>query len=113
MNLRKRKDPMAKSTRDQARSEGLERTAYVLKYLSDPTRLKVVAHLSESGESNVTELTAAVGTSQPAMSHHLSLMLACGLVSRRRQGKHNFYKIGSVPGVDLAAIVAASIPVRP
>ena len=33
--------------------------------------------------------------SQPAVSHHLTLMRGVGLVDFRREGKHNFYHLAS------------------
>jgi ArsR family transcriptional regulator len=32
---------------------------------------------------------------QPAVSHHLTLLRMTGLVGFRRQGKHNFYRVES------------------
>lgn len=57
---------------------------------SDATRLKLLFLLGE-GERHVTDMCAALGMGQPALSHHLALMRYSGLVLPRRQGKHNFY----------------------
>ena len=51
--------------------------------------------LSQRGEINVSTLGAALGQSQPATSHHLTLLRATGLVSYRRDGKHNYYFLTS------------------
>ena len=61
--------------------------------LADPTRLRVLARLAERGH-NVGELCEALGgMSQPAVSHHLALLRASGLVTPSREGKFNFYDL--------------------
>jgi DNA-binding transcriptional ArsR family regulator len=34
-----------------------------------------------------------LGLSQSAVSHHLALLRAAGLVGYRREGQHNYYRI--------------------
>jgi DNA-binding transcriptional ArsR family regulator len=76
-------------------SPEIRRVAELLKQVSDPTRLQVLMLLSER-ERNVTELCTDLGSqSQPAVSHHLTLLRMSGLVSFRRDGKHNFYRVDS------------------
>ena len=43
------------------------------------------------GETHVSALCQFVGQSQPAVSHHLTLLRMAGLVASRREGKFNFY----------------------
>ena len=71
----------------------LDIAANNFKLLSDATRLKVIHLLCVKGERNVTELCTDVGQSQPAVSHHLSLLRMAGFIESRRDGKHNFYSI--------------------
>lgn len=63
--------------------------------LADEHRLKIVLALAQDGELNVTALCRLVRQSQPAVSHHLTLMRMVGLVSFRRDGKHNYYYLAS------------------
>jgi ArsR family transcriptional regulator len=63
--------------------------------LGDENRLRILLLLSQRGEINVSTLGAALGQSQPATSHHLTLLRATGLVSYRRDGKHNYYFLTS------------------
>jgi len=63
-----------------------------LKQVSDPTRLQVVLMLSE-GEKHVGALSGELNQSQPAVSHHLAMLRAAGLLDSRRDGKHNFYSV--------------------
>ena len=67
----------------------------VFKMLADEHRLKIVLALARDRELNVTALCRLVRQSQPAVSHHLTLMRMIGLVGFRRDGKHNFYYLAS------------------
>jgi ArsR family transcriptional regulator, arsenate/arsenite/antimonite-responsive transcriptional repressor len=73
----------------------------VFKMLADEHRLKIVLALAQDGELNVTALCSLVRQSQPAVSHHLTLMRMIGLVGYRREGKHNFYYLASTYVRDL------------
>jgi DNA-binding transcriptional ArsR family regulator len=52
--------------------------------LSDPTRRAILARLA-GGDATVSELTAPFNVSQPAISKHLKVLEAAGLVSRSRR----------------------------
>jgi ArsR family transcriptional regulator len=67
----------------------------VFKLLSDESRLKILLAVAEYGEMNVSSLCEMLGQSQPAVSHHLTLLRMVGLVGFRREGKHNFYRLES------------------
>jgi ArsR family transcriptional regulator len=73
----------------------LHRMKDVFKMLADEHRLKIVLALAQDGELNVTALCRLVSQSQPAVSHHLTLMRMIGLVGFRRDGKNNFYYLAS------------------
>jgi ArsR family transcriptional regulator, arsenate/arsenite/antimonite-responsive transcriptional repressor len=73
----------------------LHRLKDVFKMLADEHRLKIVLALAQQGELNVTALCRIVGQSQPAVSHHLTLMRMVGLLGFRRDGKHNYYHLAS------------------
>jgi len=73
----------------------LNRMTAVFKLLSDPSRLKIVLALAQDGELHVSALCELLGQSQPAVSHHLTLMRMVGLVGYRRDGKHNYYHLAS------------------
>jgi ArsR family transcriptional regulator len=74
----------------------LEDLADVFQILSDPHRLKILAALARNSTMNVTDLWKLLGQSQPAVSHHLSLMRANKLVRCDRRGKNNFYRLDFV-----------------
>lgn len=65
----------------------------VFKLLADETRLRILCYLMQTKELNVRSLCELLDQSQPAVSHHLALMRATGLVDSRRDGKNNFYRI--------------------
>jgi ArsR family transcriptional regulator len=77
-------------------SEGtIKSLSEVFKLLSDCSRLKILLALARDGEMHVSALCDLLGQSQPAVSHHLTLMRMSGLVGYRRDGKHNFYHVDS------------------
>jgi ArsR family transcriptional regulator, arsenate/arsenite/antimonite-responsive transcriptional repressor len=63
--------------------------AQVFRLLADESRLKILMALAQDGELHVTALCDLLGQTQPAVSHHLTLLRMVGLVSYRRDGKHN------------------------
>jgi DNA-binding transcriptional ArsR family regulator len=65
----------------------------LFKLFSDETRLKILAHLLQARELHVRALCELIGQSQPAVSHHLGLLRAAGLIEARRSGKHNYYRL--------------------
>jgi len=52
--------------------------------LADPTRRAILARLAD-GDASVLELTAPFQVSQPAISKHLRVLEAAGLISRSRK----------------------------
>jgi DNA-binding transcriptional ArsR family regulator len=56
----------------------------VFSALADPTRRAILARLTE-GDANVAELAAPFSMSQPAISRHLKVLEAAGLISRHRR----------------------------
>jgi DNA-binding transcriptional ArsR family regulator len=85
------------------RTKAFQRAASLLKQFSDPTRLQIIALLSER-EHHVGGLCEHCHMSQPAMSHHLTLLRLVGLIERRRHGKNNFYTLTDI-GYRLSKIV--------
>lgn len=69
--------------------------AEVFKLLADKSRLKILLSLAQDGELHVSALCDLLDQSQPAVSHHLTLLRMAGLVGYRRDGKHNFYRVES------------------
>jgi DNA-binding transcriptional ArsR family regulator len=53
--------------------------------LSDPTRRSILARLAK-GEATVMELAEPFDMTQPAVSRHLKVLEAAGLILRRAEG---------------------------
>ena len=67
----------------------------IFRMLADESRLKILLALAEEGEMHVSSLCELLDQSQPAVSHHLTLLRMAGLVGYRRDGKHNYYRVES------------------
>src|SRR5262249_24310938 len=77
-----------KAEREAAlRHRRAQQAAALLKQVSAPTRLHVLLLLAE-GERHVGALCEVLEHSQPATSHHLSLLRHGGLIAPRREGKN-------------------------
>ena len=60
--------------------------------LADPTRRAIVARLAR-GEAGVLDLAAPFPVSQPAISKHLKVLEAAGLVTRRRDAQRRLCRL--------------------
>jgi len=80
------------------------------KLLADETRLRILLFLVEQRELNVRSLCEVLKLSQPAVSHHLALLRADGLVECRRDGKHNYYRVLPQRFGELIGKIAAAVP---
>ncbi len=82
----------------------------LFKALGDPTRLRVVALLAH-GELCVCHIQDALALSQPAVSRHLSVLRAAGVVEPHRAGSWVYYRLvrQADPGAErqMRALVAA------
>jgi ubiquinone/menaquinone biosynthesis C-methylase UbiE/DNA-binding transcriptional ArsR family regulator len=61
-----------------------------LKAAGEPTRLRILALLSEA-ELTVSDFTEILGQSQPRISRHLRLLAEAGLLQRFREGSWAFF----------------------
>lgn len=68
----------------------------VFKQLSDGSRLRLFWLLCHCEEC-VTNLSAMLGMSSPAISHHLRQLKSAGLVTSRREGKEVYYRASQAP----------------
>ncbi len=76
-------------------NDTIARMTKIFKLLADESRMKILLALAQDGEMHVSALCGILGQSQPAVSHHLTLMRLTGLVNFRRDGKNNFYRLES------------------
>ena len=69
--------------------------ADALAAIADPVRLRILSMVAsaEGGELCACDIPAAVGRSQPTVSHHLGRLRTARLVANRRDGKQVFYSL--------------------
>ena len=65
----------------------------VLKSIAHEGRLLVLCYLGEAGELSVGELVHRIGLSQSALSQHLAVLRADGLVTTRRDAQTIYYRL--------------------
>ncbi|MBQ9064906.1 MAG: winged helix-turn-helix transcriptional regulator [Blautia sp.] len=80
-----------KIMRSMPDAETVSNVADALKQLGDPSRLRIFWLLCHTEEC-VTDIAEYVEMSSPAVSHHLRLLKAAGLITSRRAGKEMLYK---------------------
>ena len=56
----------------------------ICKALSDTNRLEIVRMLSDGEKFNIT---------QPTLSHHMKILVDCGIVNDRKEGKRHYYSL--------------------
>lgn len=71
--------------------------------LSDGTRRSILSHLAEHGESSVTELAAPFAMSQPAISRHLKVLQAAGLIERHSDRQRRLATLNAEAMTDAVA----------
>lgn len=67
-----------------------------LSALSDPTRRAIIDMLA-NGESSVLKIAEPFKMSLPAVSKHLKILEAAGLISRRVDGRVHSFKLVALP----------------
>lgn len=72
-----------------------ERIAVLLKSLADPTRLRVLSHVTAQGCDSVCacDLVDVLEISQPTISHHLKKLVEAGLLTRQQRGRWAHYSV--------------------
>jgi DNA-binding transcriptional ArsR family regulator len=80
----------------------------VYKALADPTRRALLDELAERDDQTLFELCArlatrhAVASSRQAVSQHLDVLVAAGVVVTRREGRYKFHRLDPGPMEHLA-----------
>jgi DNA-binding transcriptional ArsR family regulator/protein-L-isoaspartate O-methyltransferase len=84
----------------------LTATSALLRLLSDPTRMRLLA-LLEREELTVAELSSVLRLAQPRVSTHLAKLKEAGLVRDRRAGVSAYYRFNGEPGTKSATLMEA------
>lgn len=68
----------------------------VFQAIACPTRRRLIDALS-CGESNVSDLVAALDITQSAVSQQLAILKRSGLVGERAEGRFRYYRLRATP----------------
>lgn len=84
-----------------------ETLATALQALADPARLRLLSLIASRPDSEACgcDLTAAVGLSQPTVSHHLKVLHEAGLLDRERRGRWVYFKVRPEPLASLRSVL--------
>jgi ArsR family transcriptional regulator len=66
--------------------------AKLFKALSDPSRLEIIDILS-CGEKCACDILENFEFTQPTLSHHMKVLMECGLVNARKEGLWSYYSL--------------------
>lgn len=69
-----------------------EDVALICKALSDANRLEIVRILSD-GETCGCKLLEKFKITQPTLSHHMKILVECGLVNDTKEGRWHHYSL--------------------
>jgi len=83
----------------QKSEAALAASAQLIGIFAEKIRRQIIIALGNSGNGlNVTDITALVNISRPAVSHHLRLMREAGVIEMRSNGvEHIYYLTLSAP----------------
>jgi DNA-binding transcriptional ArsR family regulator len=70
----------------------VELIARRFRVLGEPMRIKLLDRL-RGGEATVNELAEALASSQQNVSKHLAVLAEVGILGRRKDGTHVYYRI--------------------
>src|SRR5579864_2691650 len=86
----------------------IELVAERFRILGEPVRIRLLQEL-QSGEKNVSELVAAVGSTQPNVSKHLRILQEAGIIGRRQKGNNVFCYLADESVFELCDAVCSSL----
>lgn len=75
--------------------EAAENLARTLRAVADPTRLQLLSMIAGAADEEVSvgDLAAALGFSQPTVTHHLKILVEDGVLERQQRGKYVWHSI--------------------
>lgn len=74
-------------------ADEVRRVTDLFRLLGDPTRVRLLYALVESGEMCVCDLAATIGVPETSVSHALRLLRTAGIVRARRGGRMVYYSL--------------------
>jgi len=94
--------------RTKMTAQSIDLVAERFRTLGEPMRLRLLETL-RAGESSVGELVDRTGGGQANVSKHLQILLAGGLVARRKEGTTVLYSLADPSVFRLCDIVCGSV----
>jgi DNA-binding transcriptional ArsR family regulator len=91
--------------------EVFEKAADLFAVLSTPIRIRIISELCQ-GEKNVGQMLENIDIAQPNMSQHLNIMYRSGVLGKRRQGAHMFYRIADESAVMVCRAVCTQLAIE-
>jgi DNA-binding transcriptional ArsR family regulator len=76
--------------------------------LSDPLRVRLLDQLRD-GEQTVNALAGQLGAGQQNVSKHLAVLTDAGMIARRKEGTHVYYRIADDGVFDLCEQICGSL----
>ena len=71
-----------------------ERLVKIYKALGEPTRLQIVNKLANAPEMACNEMIDELDIqSNSTLTHHLKLLIDCGLLVVKKEGKYRYYSL--------------------
>ena len=65
--------------------------------LGDPNRLRIIIRLCDGGPLSITQIAEAIPVSRQAVTKHLLVLEAVGLVGSHRQGRERIWIVRTEP----------------
>jgi ArsR family transcriptional regulator len=88
--------------------ELVELVARRFRLIGEPMRVRLLDRL-RTGEASVNELAAELGTSQQNVSKHLCVLADAGILGRRKERNHVYYRVADDGVLGLCDQVCGSI----
>ncbi len=71
--------------------------AHIFAALGDPTRLSLVTKLIDGGTHSISALSTGTKITRQAVTKHLTVLEAVGLVSKTKEGRESLYALDPKP----------------
>ena len=81
---------------------------HIIKTLSNPTRLLVMARLA-AGESTVSELTTVSGVNRLCLSQHLIRLRKDGMIQKRTHGRNTIYSLAHPKNLSVISALISTL----
>lgn len=81
----------------------------IAKALADRTRLKILQEIARRGQITCSEAQKITELSQPTVSHHIKLLLECGLIEAQKEGRNIFICVNERAMTEFASYLSESV----